>query len=100
MAKKTRQEKELSRLRQQLEVLKAQQSNREFTPPPAYSPPPLEPTAKPKAAPLPKNLEKVGIQRVDPKFIKKDLLKTGLLSLLALLLILILYLLRNKIAFF
>lgn len=105
MAKKTRQEKELSRLRQQLEVLKAQQSNREFTPSPSYSPslpvtsPEKSSDAKPETKPLSKNLEKAGIQRVDQKFIKKDLLKTALLSLAALLLIAIIYLLRNQIPF-
>jgi len=98
VARKTRQEKELSRLRRQLEALKAQR--REFSPaPPPIVTPPAGKTAEPKTKPLPKNLEKAGIQRVDPQFIKKDLSKTGGLSLFALLIILILYLLRSRLPF-
>ena len=95
MAKKTRQEKELSRLRREIEILKAQKSYTSSIP--KLEEP--EPSPEIQKEPLPKNLEKAGIQRVDLKFIKKDLVKTVILSIGALLVIAILYLLRSRIPF-
>ena len=96
MSKKTRQEKDLARLRRQIEVLKAQNSERSHD----YSPPPREvrEESKPEkpAEPPIKSLE---IKKVAPKFIKADLLKTTALALIALAIILLLYLLRNQIPF-
>jgi hypothetical protein len=96
VAKKTRQEKDLAHLRRKIEVLRAQNSERSHD----YSPPPREvrEESKPEkpAEPPIKSLE---IKKVAPKFIKADLLKTIVLSLAALAVILLLYLLRNKIPF-
>lgn len=96
MSKKTRQEKDLARLRRQIEVLRAQNSERSHD----YSPPPREvqEESKPGKSTEPpiKNLE---IRKVAPKFIKADLLKTIVLSLAALAVIAALYLLRNQIPF-
>ena len=96
MSKKARQEKDLARLRRQIEVLRAQNSERSHD----YSPPPREVREENKseksAEPPIKNLE---IRKVAPKFIKADLLKTTVLSLIALAVIATLYLLRNQIPF-
>ena len=96
MAKKTRQEKDLARLRRQIEVLKAQNSERSHD----YSPPPREmrEESKPeKSAETP--IKKLEIKKVAPKFIKADLLKTTTFALIALAVIAALYLLRDKIPF-
>lgn len=98
MSKKTRREKELSRLRREIEILKAQKSWQGYTPSPPQLEEPEPRTETPKEPP-PKNLEKAEIQRVDLKFIKKDLVKTVILSTGALLAIAIIYLLRGRIPF-
>ena len=99
MAKKNRPEKELSRLRRQLEVLKAQRAHQLPSPPDRSPAPPPNPAAESKNETPLKSLEKSEISRVDPKFIKKDLRKTGLLFIAGLLLILAIYLLRQAIPF-
>jgi hypothetical protein len=95
VSKKTRQEKELSRLRRQIEVLRAQESGRSHQ----YSPPPPEvKEAQPETAEeAPAN--KLEIRKVEPRFIKKDLLKTAVLALISLATIGLLYLLRDQIPF-
>ena len=98
MAKKPRQEKELSRLRREIEVLKAQKSGLNYTIRQEAVREPI-PEGRFEEKPLPKSLEKAGIQRVDPKFIKTDLLKTAVLAIAALAVIAALYLLRNQIPF-
>jgi hypothetical protein len=99
VAKKTRQEKELSRLRREIEVLKAQKSGLNYTIRQEAVKESI-PENSVEEKPLPKSLEKAGIQRVDPKFIKKDLLKTAILAIAALAVITALYLLRSQIPFF
>lgn len=79
MAKKTRHEKEVAELRRQLEVLKAQTKS--------YQPEPIVPVAIEELPNNRKTETPVKIRRVDPKFIKKDLLKTLVLTILALALI-------------
>lgn len=114
MAKKTRKQKEVARLRREIEILKAQVSGRRpevlpsgqtySKPKPraeekviASTPPPTFAKASAGAAPTP--LKVLEMRRVDPKFIKADLLKTALLSVLAIAAILVLYLLRSRIPF-
>lgn len=105
MARKTRKEKENTRLRREIEVLKAQVSGQNYlesepvktqtpTPPPA-----IASSGVAGAASTPTPLKPLEIRRVDPKFIKADLLKTALLSVLAIAAILVLYLLRSRIPF-
>ncbi len=117
MARKTRKQKEVARLRREIEILKAQVSGHRpevlpsgqtyskpkpraeekviaSTPPPAIASSGVAGAAS-SSTPL-KPLE---IRRVDPKFIKADLLKTALLSVLAIAAILVLYLLRSRIPF-
>ena len=98
VAKKTRQEKELSRLRREIEVLKAQKSGLNYTINQGAVKESI-PENIVEEKPLPKSLEKAEIQRVDPKFIKKDLLKTAVMAIAALAVIAALYLLRNQIPF-
>ncbi|MDP1710538.1 MAG: hypothetical protein Q8L46_01190 [candidate division WWE3 bacterium] len=105
MAKRTRKEKENARLRREIEVLKAQVSGQNYADPKpraeekatAATPPPTFAKASAGAAPTP--LKVLEMRRVDPKFIKADLLKTALLSVLAIAFILVLYLLRSRIPF-
>lgn len=94
MTKKTRKEKELSRLRREIEILKAQTSGQNYS----ASEPQKEEKA-PSPVPASTILKPLNIRRVDPKYIKKDLIKTAVLSLLALAVIAALYLLRNQIPF-
>lgn len=95
MTKKTRKEKELSRLRREIEILKAQASRKNYSP--ATSP--ASGGTPPLGGGNPASLKALEIRRVDPKYIKKDLLKTALLSVLALAIILVLYLMRSQIPF-
>lgn len=89
MAKRTKKEKELAQLRREAEILKAQ----------------LKTTGKTQEIPKNKkageegNLKKVGleVQSVDPKYIKSDLIKAGVLTLISVGIITLLYLLRNQI---
>ncbi len=98
MAKKTRREKEVARLRREVEALRAQVGGQN-TPSDQTQPEEETPTKKIEK-PFPKTLEKAGIQRVNPKFTKADLKKTAVLSLFALAIIFVLYLLRARIPFF
>ena len=79
MTKKTRREKEVAELRRQLEVLKAQAKSYQTRQPASAE------TAE--APEIRKTETPIRIRRVDPKFIKKDLLKTLGLTILALALI-------------
>lgn len=89
MVKRTRKEKELAQIRREIEVLKAQLNtageNRELQ--------------ENKKAGEEVNLKQMGleIQSVDPKYIKSDLIKTGVLTLISIVIITLLYLLRNQI---
>lgn len=94
MAKKNRKEKELSRLRREIEILKAQASRKNYS---QTKPQKEEKVLSPATLPTP--LKALEIRRVDPKYIKKDLLKTALLSVLAFAIILVLYLIRSQIPF-
>jgi len=83
MAKKRRKDKELARLRREVEVLRAQLPKQRTisTTKAPEAPEPAEPTkmAKPPEEPRVQPLT----QSVDPKFIKADLLKSGILTLIA-----------------
>lgn len=89
MVKRTRKEKELAQIRREIEVLKAQlnttEENRELQ--------------ENKKAGEEVNLKQMGleIQSVDPKYIKSDLIKTGVLTLISIGIITLLYILRNQI---
>jgi hypothetical protein len=94
VAKKTKKEKELARLRREVEVLRAQLSEQDTT----------EVTKEVKvireSGAKPQTLQQAGIQRVDSKFIKADLLRATILTLISLAVITILYIFRNRIPFF
>lgn len=102
MAKKSRRDKELARLRREVEVLRAQLSASETAettkgrlvqlasqkgPPVVETPAKPEPaeeqkvTKEPKLVKAPKTQPTV--RSVDPKYIKADLLKSGILTLIA-----------------
>ncbi len=88
MAKRTKKEKELAQLRREAEILKAQ----------------LKTTGKIREIQKNKkeeedDLKKLGleVQSVDPKYIKSDLIKAGVLTLISVGIITLLYLLRNQI---
>lgn len=103
MAKKSRREKELARLRREVEVLRAQLSASETAEPTKdrlvqlstsqrepstlETPTKQKPTEEPKIVEEPKLVKAPKIQStvrsVDPKFIKADLLKSGILTLIA-----------------
>jgi len=86
MTKKSRREKELARLRREVEVLRAQLASQK-------GPPTLETPTKPEPAEEPKMVEEPRavkalktqptVRSVDPKFIKADLVKSGILTLIA-----------------
>jgi len=87
MSKKRRKDKELAHLRREVEVLRAQIAGQKPTLPPAPSTPP----SIQKPAVTPKEVKEPAIrkpqlppQMVDPKFIKADLIKSGILTLVAL----------------
>ncbi len=94
VAKKTKKEKELARLRREVEVLRAQLSKQDTTEATKEVKVIREPGVKPKT------LQQAGIQRVDSKFIKADLLRATILTLISLAVIAILYIFRNQIPFF
>ncbi|NIT04556.1 hypothetical protein GTO10_06720 [Candidatus Saccharibacteria bacterium] len=87
MGKRTKKEKERSRERRKLEVLRAQTTDKNRR---------VEDVEEPKK----KTNPETEIQRVDPKYIKKDLVKAGILTALFLGIIVMLYALKDKIPFF
>ena len=94
VAKKTKKEKELARLRREIEVLRAQLPKQDTIEATKEVKVIREPGVKPKT------LQQAGIQRVDSKFIKADLLRATILTLISLAVIAILYIFRNQIPFF
>ncbi len=94
VAKKTKKEKELARLRREIEVLRAQLPEQDTIEATKEVKVIREPGVKPKT------LQQAGIQRVDSKFIKADLLRATILTLISLAVIAILYIFRNQIPFF
>jgi len=87
VGKRTRKEKELAKVRRQLEVLKAQTTTaRKQTQ-----------TSQELKKEVPSKSE---TQRVDSKYIKKDLLKAGILTIILMGIILVAWALRARIPFF
>jgi hypothetical protein len=91
MAKKTRKEKELAQLRREVEVLRAQLKGSNETPT-QQEKPQIKGDSK-------KKVQKEKIQKVDPKYIKADLIKAGVLTVLAIGIILAAYIFRDLIPF-
>lgn len=95
MAKKTKKQKEVARLRREVETLRAQLSRQPTASPRTELRPGTE--AQPpesKTSPSPQ------MQRVDPKFIKADLIRAAVLTLVSLVALALLYIFRNWIPFF
>jgi len=87
MSKKRRKDKELAHLRREVEVLRAQITGQKPTLPPAPSTPPSiqNPAVAPKEVKEPAiRKPQLPPQMVDPKFIKADLIKSGVLTAIAL----------------
>lgn len=86
MAKKSRRDKEVARLRREVEVLRAQLAGQK-APPAAEVSKESKPAETPKTTREPKVVKALKtqtiIQSVDPKYIKADLLKSAVLALLA-----------------
>lgn len=91
MAKKTRKEKELAQLRREVEVLKAQLKVSNEKTSRQESPKPQDGGSK--------NPQREKIQRVDPKHIKADLIKAGILAASAIGIVLAVYALKDQIPF-
>jgi hypothetical protein len=81
MAKKRRKDKELARLRREVEVLKAQVAGREDKGRERVPKRRVEGRDKPQDKPRQLSTKSI-IQQVDPKFLKKDLIKSGILALI------------------
>ncbi len=91
MAKKTRKEKELAKLRREAEFLRAQLKGSNEGRNRQESPKPQDTDNK--------KVRKEEIQRVDPRYIKSDLIKAGILTAVAVGIVFAVYMLRDQIPF-
>ena len=99
MAKKKRKDKELARLRREVEVLRAQLAG-ERGPKEAKTAEVVGKTKTQLYQKTPHSGTAVAARRVDPTYIKKDLLRSGILTLIACGMIVGLYAFRTRIPFF
>ena len=90
MAKKTRKEKELAQLRRKAEVLRAQLKG-------SRGEQKQQESLKPQSTN--NKVQKEEIQRVNPKYIKEDLIKAGILTAIAIGIVFAFYVLKGQIPF-